>query len=90
MIGHIVFLNYNLKFFFFYLHFILFLKVNSNDSDNGVIVGNWSGNYSGGVSPSQWNGSVAILRQWMQSGPVKYGQCWVYAGVLCTGMYNHY
>ncbi|XP_069807714.1 protein-glutamine gamma-glutamyltransferase E-like [Dendropsophus ebraccatus] len=58
--------------------------VNSNDNDNGVIVGRWSGDYSGGVNPTQWNGSVTILRQWMQSGPVKYGQCWVYAGVLCT------
>lgn len=67
-----------------YVGRVLSAMVNSNDSDNGVIVGNWSGNYSGGVSPSQWNGSVAILRQWMQSGPVKYGQCWVYAGVLCT------
>ncbi|KAG9473944.1 protein-glutamine gamma-glutamyltransferase E-like isoform X2 [Eleutherodactylus coqui] len=59
--------------------------VNSND-DKGVIVGNWSGNYKGGVVPTQWNGSAAILRQWMKSGPVKFGQCWVYGGVLCTAL----
>ncbi|XP_025076046.1 annulin-like isoform X3 [Pomacea canaliculata] len=34
--------------------------INSND-DNGVLVGNWSGDYSGGVSPTTWSDSVAIL-----------------------------
>ncbi|XP_072259859.1 protein-glutamine gamma-glutamyltransferase E-like [Pyxicephalus adspersus] len=67
-----------------YVGRILSAMVNSNDNDNGIVVGNWSGNYSGGVSPTTWNGSAAILRQWIRSGPVKYGQCWVYAGVLCT------
>lgn len=40
-----------------------------------------------GVSPLEWNGSVAILRQWSARGgqPVKYGQCWVFAAVMCTG-----
>ncbi|XP_018419789.1 PREDICTED: protein-glutamine gamma-glutamyltransferase E-like, partial [Nanorana parkeri] len=66
-----------------YVGRILSAMVNSND-DNGVIVGNWGGNYSGGLSPTTWNGSAPILRQWMQNGPVKFGQCWVYAGVLCT------
>ncbi|XP_077107754.1 protein-glutamine gamma-glutamyltransferase E-like [Ranitomeya variabilis] len=64
---------------------VMSAMVNTNDYDNGVVVGNWSGNYSGGLSPTDWNGSVAILRQWMQSGKsVKFGQCWVFAGVLCT------
>ncbi|XP_063816606.1 protein-glutamine gamma-glutamyltransferase E-like [Pseudophryne corroboree] len=66
-----------------YVGRVLSAMVNSID-DNGIIVGNWSGDYSGGVSPTQWNGSAPILRKWKQSGPVKYGQCWVYAGVLCT------
>ncbi|XP_063315185.1 protein-glutamine gamma-glutamyltransferase E-like [Pelobates fuscus] len=57
--------------------------VNSNN-DKGVILGNWSNNYAGGVSPAEWNGSVRILRQWHSRGPVGFGQCWVYAGVLCT------
>ncbi|KAM4828967.1 protein-glutamine gamma-glutamyltransferase Z, partial [Thomomys bottae] len=61
--------------------------INSND-DNGVLQGNWGEDYSMGVSPLEWNGSVAILRQWSASGgqPVKYGQCWVFASVMCTVM----
>uniref|UniRef100_A0A8C8S2Q2 protein-glutamine gamma-glutamyltransferase n=1 Tax=Pelusios castaneus TaxID=367368 RepID=A0A8C8S2Q2_9SAUR len=68
-----------------YVGRVLSAMINSND-DNGVLQGNWSGNYSGGVSPSSWNGSVEILRQWKDSGfkPVKYGQCWVFASVLTT------
>ncbi|XP_053549275.1 protein-glutamine gamma-glutamyltransferase E-like [Bombina bombina] len=64
---------------------VLSAMVNSNN-DNGVTVGNWSGDYSGGSSPTRWNGSVAILRSWNLSGPVKFGQCWVFAGVLCTAL----
>ncbi|XP_030176039.1 protein-glutamine gamma-glutamyltransferase Z [Lynx canadensis] len=61
--------------------------INSND-DNGVLQGNWGEDYSRGVSPLEWNGSVAILRQWLARGrqPVKYGQCWVFAAVMCTVM----
>ncbi|XP_077315316.1 protein-glutamine gamma-glutamyltransferase E-like [Lithobates pipiens] len=66
-----------------YVGRVLSAMVNSNN-DNGIVLGNWSGKYTGGVSPTTWNGSAAILRQWMQSGPVRFGQCWVYAGVLCT------
>ncbi|XP_075427936.1 protein-glutamine gamma-glutamyltransferase E-like [Ascaphus truei] len=65
---------------------VLSAMVNNNDGDRGVVWGNWSGNYLGGVSPSRWNGSVPILRSWLKNGPVKYGQCWVYAGVLCTAL----
>ncbi|XP_068119185.1 protein-glutamine gamma-glutamyltransferase E-like isoform X2 [Hyperolius riggenbachi] len=58
--------------------------VNSKD-DQGVVQGNWSGDYSEGTNPSAWNGSQSILQQWFQNRqPVKYGQCWVFAGVLCT------
>ncbi|XP_072259313.1 protein-glutamine gamma-glutamyltransferase E-like [Pyxicephalus adspersus] len=58
--------------------------VNSKD-DNGVVSGNWSGDYSDGTNPSAWNGSSSILKSWFQyRQPVKYGQCWVFAGVLCT------
>lgn len=34
-----------------------------------------------------WIGSVDILRRWKTSGcqRVKYGQCWVFAAVACTG-----
>ncbi|XP_056406362.1 protein-glutamine gamma-glutamyltransferase E-like [Hyla sarda] len=56
----------------------------NTQNDNGVIVGNWSGDYLGGERPTKWNGSTDILRQWMKNGPVQFGQCWVFAGVLCT------
>lgn len=64
------------------------MKVNFNQ-DNGVLVGNWSGDYSGGKSPSSWNGSVAILRQFVSSKrPVKWGQCFTFAGIVTTSKNN--
>ncbi|KFQ26560.1 Protein-glutamine gamma-glutamyltransferase 4, partial [Merops nubicus] len=60
--------------------------VNAND-DNGVLLGNWSGNYKNGTSPMDWIGSVSILQQYYKTKkPVCYGQCWVFAGVLTTVM----
>ncbi|NXC42339.1 TGM4 glutamyltransferase, partial [Penelope pileata] len=60
--------------------------VNAND-DNGVVLGNWSGNYESGTSPMAWIGSVAILQQYYRTKkPVAYGQCWVFSGVLTTVM----
>lgn len=61
-------------------------QINSND-DGGVLLGNWGEDYAGGVRPTEWSGSTAILRQWAHTGgqPVKFGQCWVFAAVLCTG-----
>ncbi|KAM9646749.1 LOW QUALITY PROTEIN: protein-glutamine gamma-glutamyltransferase Z [Trichechus inunguis] len=59
--------------------------INSID-DNGVLQGNWGQDY--GVSPLEWNGSVAILRRWSAQGgqPVQYGQCRVFAAVMCAVM----
>ncbi|NWX08224.1 TGM4 glutamyltransferase, partial [Caloenas nicobarica] len=60
--------------------------VNAND-DNGVVMGNWAGDYSNGTSPMDWIGSVAILQQYYKTQkPVCFGQCWVFAGVLTTVM----
>ncbi|KAJ8259402.1 hypothetical protein GJAV_G00168860 [Gymnothorax javanicus] len=61
--------------------------INSND-DRGVLQGNWTCAFFDGVSPTGWTGSVDILRQWNASDghPVKYGQCWVFGGVMCTVM----
>ncbi|XP_013382452.1 hemocyte protein-glutamine gamma-glutamyltransferase-like isoform X3 [Lingula anatina] len=57
---------------------------NSPD-DNGILMGNWSGNYEGGTRPTKWVGSVAILQEyWKRKRPVKYGQCWVFSGVVTT------
>uniref|UniRef100_A0A3Q4G2V1 Protein-glutamine gamma-glutamyltransferase K n=1 Tax=Neolamprologus brichardi TaxID=32507 RepID=A0A3Q4G2V1_NEOBR len=61
------------------------LNVNSPD-DQGVLEGNWSGDYSNGTSPTVWSGSVEILEEYHKKNgtPVKYGQCWVFAGVVTT------
>uniref|UniRef100_A0A182NEW5 protein-glutamine gamma-glutamyltransferase n=1 Tax=Anopheles dirus TaxID=7168 RepID=A0A182NEW5_9DIPT len=58
--------------------------VNSNDN-YGVVTGNWSGNYGDGTAPTAWTGSVKILQEYYRTEhPVRYGQCWVFAGVLAT------
>uniref|UniRef100_A0A8D2KXQ9 protein-glutamine gamma-glutamyltransferase n=1 Tax=Varanus komodoensis TaxID=61221 RepID=A0A8D2KXQ9_VARKO len=68
-----------------YVSRVVSAMINSLD-DKGVLQGNWSEDYSDGVRPSDWNGSTAILRQWDRTGgqAVKYGQCWVFAAVMCT------
>ncbi|KAJ4442291.1 hypothetical protein ANN_12159, partial [Periplaneta americana] len=58
--------------------------VNSPD-DNGVLMGNWSDEYDGGTPPTKWIGSMKILQKFYKDKkPVKYGQCWVFSGVLTT------
>ncbi|XP_054880737.1 coagulation factor XIII A chain-like [Poeciliopsis prolifica] len=58
--------------------------INSQD-DNGVLIGNWSDDFSMGTPPTTWTGSVSILQKYHNSGaPVSFAQCWVYAGVLNT------
>lgn len=66
--------------------FSLCVQINSLD-DRGVVEGNWSGFYPDGTSPTVWSGSVEILKEYYKSKgtPVKYGQCWVFAGVFTTG-----
>ncbi|XP_066091464.1 protein-glutamine gamma-glutamyltransferase 6 [Saccopteryx bilineata] len=68
-----------------YVTRVVSAMVNSNN-DRGVVQGQWQGKYGGGTSPLHWRGSVAILRKWSKGRfkPVKYGQCWVFAGVMCT------
>ncbi|KAF4079144.1 hypothetical protein AMELA_G00189670 [Ameiurus melas] len=70
-----------------YISRVISAMINSND-DCGVLQGKWLENYSNGVNPSEWTGSGSILKQWAKSGfsPVKYGQCWVFAAVMCTVM----
>ncbi|KAK2500014.1 hypothetical protein MC885_010344 [Smutsia gigantea] len=70
-----------------YISRVVSAMINSND-DNGVLNGNWSENYLDGVNPAEWTGSVAILKQWHATGcqPVRYGQCWVFAAIMCTVM----
>ncbi|KAF7660044.1 hypothetical protein LDENG_00289310 [Lucifuga dentata] len=68
-----------------YISRMITAMVNSND-DRGVLAGRWEEPYADGVAPYRWTGSVPILRQWSKAGArkVKYGQCWVFAGVACT------
>lgn len=70
--------------------FLLLSKVNCND-DLGIMEGKWQGSYEGGVKPTEWSGSADILHRWVSSNcsPVRYGQCWVFASVLCTGTLNN-
>uniref|UniRef100_A0A336LKB0 protein-glutamine gamma-glutamyltransferase n=1 Tax=Culicoides sonorensis TaxID=179676 RepID=A0A336LKB0_CULSO len=58
--------------------------VNYND-DNGIVVGSWEDKYPDGISPTKWTSSVEIMQKyWKKRKPVKYGQCWIFAGVLAT------
>uniref|UniRef100_A0A8C0MWT1 Coagulation factor XIII A chain n=1 Tax=Canis lupus familiaris TaxID=9615 RepID=A0A8C0MWT1_CANLF len=59
-------------------------QVNAKD-DEGVLVGSWDNIYAYGVPPSAWTGSVDILLEYQSTkSPVRYGQCWVFAGVFNT------
>lgn len=58
---------------------------NTGGGDTGIIVGNWSGNYSGGENPDYWSSSQQLIGRYAQgANPVRYGQCWVFGGVLTT------
>ncbi|KAK7498048.1 hypothetical protein BaRGS_00010636, partial [Batillaria attramentaria] len=59
--------------------------INSTERDSGVLCGNWSGKYDDGVAPYAWNGSAAILEEFLKKRKgVKYGQCWTFAAVATT------
>ena len=57
--------------------------------EQGVLQGKWGGGYHdgrGSRAPWSWIGSPNILRTFMNTGyPAKYGQCWVFSGVMTTG-----
>ncbi|KAG7326469.1 hypothetical protein KOW79_009870 [Hemibagrus wyckioides] len=79
--------DYTKRFDPVYISRVVSAMVN-HDDDCGVLEGNWNGNYSSGVNPSDWEESGSILKQWANSNfrPVQYGQCWVFAAVMCTVM----
>uniref|UniRef100_A0A3Q2QT87 Protein-glutamine gamma-glutamyltransferase 2 n=1 Tax=Fundulus heteroclitus TaxID=8078 RepID=A0A3Q2QT87_FUNHE len=70
-----------------YVSRVISAMINSND-DRGVLTGRWDDNYQGGTCPTRWNSSVTILQQWYNNScmAVKFGQCWVFAAVMCTVM----
>ncbi|XP_060082319.1 protein-glutamine gamma-glutamyltransferase K-like, partial [Ylistrum balloti] len=58
--------------------------VNSNDND-GIVVGNWSGEYQDGTSPCDWASSVDVMKTYcVTKEPVCFGQCWVFSAILTT------
>uniref|UniRef100_A0A665X190 Protein-glutamine gamma-glutamyltransferase K n=1 Tax=Echeneis naucrates TaxID=173247 RepID=A0A665X190_ECHNA len=64
---------------------VISAMINAQD-DFGVLIGNWSGDYSDGVSPAAWSSSVEILKKYHSTNgtPVSYGQCWVFSGVTTS------
>ncbi len=63
--------------------------MNAQD-DDGLMVGSWTGKYSGGTAPTAWTGSPEILLKYAKEDyePVCFAQCWVFAGVLNTCEYG--
>jgi hypothetical protein len=50
-------------------------------------VENWSGKYEKGKAPSSWLGSADIFQEYYKTNQaVKYGQCWVFSGVMNTAL----
>ncbi|KAG7239830.1 hypothetical protein INR49_030542 [Caranx melampygus] len=70
-----------------YISRVICAMVNCQD-DLGILQGKWQGSYDDGVRPTEWSSSADILLRWAESNfsPVRYGQCWVFASVLCTVM----
>ncbi|XP_040186222.1 protein-glutamine gamma-glutamyltransferase E-like [Rana temporaria] len=80
-------LDCSLRYSPIYVGRVISAMVNSND-DFGVLEGKWEKDFSDGADPNSWNGSVEILWKWKNDEykPVKYGQCWVFAAVMCTAL----
>jgi len=70
----------------FLINWVFFYaQANSNDRDGGVLLGRWSNDFSGGTAPLVWAGSTAILEEfWKTRKTVRYGQCWVFSGLVTT------
>ncbi|XP_021272763.1 erythrocyte membrane protein band 4.2 [Numida meleagris] len=56
------------------------------DDAKGILTEFGTGECSDGTPPSKWLSSSSILQQWvaLQYKPVHYGQCWVFAAVMCS------
>lgn len=52
-----------------------------------IVMGRWQPPFDDGTLPSKWTGSVPILTEYLKTLKiVRYGQCWVFSGVLTTLM----
>ncbi|KAK5614749.1 hypothetical protein CRENBAI_018712 [Crenichthys baileyi] len=60
----------------------------NNANSGGILQGNWGNDFRGGLAPTHWSSSYVILKKWYNFYfcPVKFGQCWVFAGVMCSVM----
>ncbi|XP_050530109.1 hemocyte protein-glutamine gamma-glutamyltransferase-like [Daktulosphaira vitifoliae] len=59
--------------------------ITNNVDDNGLIEGKWDGSFDDGTSPFAWISSAPIFEEFYNTQqPVKYGQCWVFSGVIVT------
>lgn len=65
---------------------VISAMANYNDSDGGILFGRWTETYPKNTTkPTAWTGSVEILEKfWKKKFNVKYGQCWVFSGLVTT------
>ncbi|XP_035986258.1 protein-glutamine gamma-glutamyltransferase 6 [Fundulus heteroclitus] len=70
-----------------YVSRVITSMINS-ENEGGILKGNWGNDFRGGVPPTHWSSSYPILKQWFNACfcSVKYGQCWVFSGVMCSVM----
>ena len=61
-------------------------QASSPDPNGGILIGNWpvDNDFSGGKPPSYWSNSRSIFKKYESSGPVKWGQCWVFGGIVTS------
>lgn len=66
----------------------LMSKISSENSDNALMVGKWTGSYTeDGRPPTHWINSSSIFEHRIKTGkPVKYGQCWCFAECMTSMM----
>lgn len=59
--------------------------INSCD-DDGLLEGRWTADFPKDCTePCSWTGSVDIIKEYMETKKsVRYGQCWVFSGVMTT------
>jgi transglutaminase 1 len=73
-------------------HLTNVLSATTDRNVNGVLHGKWPSAdeedpYKDGKSPTAWTGSRMIFSQWLKDQKtVKYGQCWVFAGILTSAL----
>lgn len=55
-----------------------------------MLEGRWTADYPEDCTkPTAWTGSVAIIKQYMETKePVQFGQCWVFSGLTTTCEYK--